>query len=90
MPAFRQDNSVTHNYLWWLHDGNRALRAGDMKLVSAKAGGDWELYDLKEDRAESRNLAAQLPGKVRELEQIWNNALQEFTRDATRDLPARP
>lgn len=22
--------------LWWLHEGNRALRAGDWKLVAAK------------------------------------------------------
>jgi len=52
--------------LYWEHEGNRAVRVGDWKLVS-KDGGEWELYDIASDRVESRNLALEQPEKVREL-----------------------
>ncbi|MCY3019686.1 MAG: arylsulfatase [Planctomycetota bacterium] len=38
VPAFAKDGSVTHDYFWWYHDGNRALRAGDWKLVADHKG----------------------------------------------------
>jgi len=41
--------------IFWEHQGNRALREGDWKLVSKK-GKDWELYNLKEDRTELNNV----------------------------------
>jgi arylsulfatase len=86
VPAFTKDGTVTRDYLWWLHEGNRAVRVGDWKLV-ATAKGEWELYDLRTDRGESHNLAANLPDKVRELEQVWNKVRDEATALATRDLP---
>jgi arylsulfatase A-like enzyme len=52
--------------LGWEHEGNRAVRRGDMKLV-AEHGKAWELYDLSTDRTESKNLAAERPELVREL-----------------------
>jgi arylsulfatase len=47
----------------WEHEGNRALRQGDWKLVSA-LGGAWELYDMRRDRLETRDLARQIPERV--------------------------
>lgn len=76
--AFTRDNSVGHDYLWWFHSGNRAIRVGDMKLVSEGQGGAWELYDLSRDRCESKNLAAEQPERARELEQLWQARLSEF------------
>ncbi len=35
VPALAKDGSVTHDYLWWYHIGNRAIRMGDWKLVAA-------------------------------------------------------
>ncbi|NCY01569.1 MAG: hypothetical protein EBX36_01330, partial [Planctomycetia bacterium] len=49
--------------LWWCHEGHRAVREGDWKLVAAK-GGPWELYDLARDRCETRDLAAAEPARV--------------------------
>lgn len=72
--------------LWWLHEGNRAIRVGDWKLVAAQ-GDPWELYDLKSDRAESHNLASANPDKARELEDAWNSRLAEFTSLAKTDPP---
>jgi arylsulfatase A-like enzyme len=47
----------------WEHEGNRALRQGDWKIVSA-FGGPWELYDMRRDRLETRDLARQMPDRV--------------------------
>jgi arylsulfatase len=87
-PAFEQDVVVKRDYLWWLHEGNRAIRAGDWKLVAAR-GDPWELYDLRTDRAEANNLAAQQPDKVQELEQLWNHQLEETVRLAEKTAPRR-
>jgi arylsulfatase len=86
VPSLAKDGSVAHDYLWWYHIGNRAIRVGDWKLVAAK-DSPWELYDLRTDRSESRNLAAQKPDKVRELEGAWTRHLEEFRRLALEDLP---
>jgi arylsulfatase A-like enzyme len=76
-PAFIRDGSVTRDCLWWLHEGNRAIRVGDWKLVAAK-GKPWELYHLATDRAERHNLAAQYPDRVRELEALWQAQTDEM------------
>ncbi|MCX6894984.1 MAG: sulfatase-like hydrolase/transferase, partial [Verrucomicrobia bacterium] len=86
VPVFAQDNSVARDYLWWFHDSSRAIRVGDWKLVTDHRS-PWELYDLRTDRAESRNLAAANPGKVRELEQEWLKHEKEFHALAGQDLP---
>ena len=70
VPAFEKDVTIDRDSLWWLHEGHRAIRVGDWKLVAAK-GDAWELYNLKSDRAESKDLAKQEPEKARELERLW-------------------
>jgi arylsulfatase len=77
-PAFTRDGSVTRDCLWWLHEGNRAIRVGDWKLVAAK-GTPWELYHLATDRAERDNVAAQFPDRVRELEALWEAETDRMT-----------
>ena len=56
--------------LAWEHEGNRAIRLGDWKLV-APWRGPWELYNLAQDRAETSNMVAVMPGKVRQLAAAW-------------------
>jgi arylsulfatase len=87
VPAFTSDNTVSHDYFWWFHVENRAIRIGDWKLVASGNDSPWELYDLKTDRAESNNLAKTQPAKATELEQAWNQHLKEFHTLATQDLP---
>ncbi|MCX7886966.1 MAG: arylsulfatase [Verrucomicrobiae bacterium] len=89
VPLFQKDGTVQHDYLWWLHEGNRAIRVGNWKLVSAaKDGGEWELYDMKTDRSETRNLAARYPEKVKELAALWQQKADEFRALALKDAPA--
>lgn len=83
LPELRGESSLAPRPLWWLHEGNRAIRVGDWKLVAAK-GDPWELYDLSQDRTETNDLAAKHPAKVRELEELWTAMLEQFTADARR------
>ena len=78
---FGPQHASPERELWWAHEGNRAIRLGDWKLVAAK-NEPWELYDLHTDRAEQKNLAAQNPDKVRELSDLWEQRSQEFQQQA--------
>jgi arylsulfatase len=57
--------------LFWEHQGNRAVRSGNWKLVSTYPD-DWELYDLAADRVERNNLAARHRDIVKSLAKEWN------------------
>ena len=89
VPAFARDESIARESLWWLHEGNRAVRAGDWKLVAAE-GNPWELYDLSKDRAEQHNLAAQMPEKVKELEQLWQRQTDSFAALTEKTMDQQP
>lgn len=89
VPAFAKDEAIARESLWWLHEGNRAVRVGDWKLVAAK-GDAWELYDLKTDRAEAHNLATQMPDKVKELEAVWQKQTDAFAALAKKTVHLQP
>ena len=57
--------------LFWEHEGNRAVRDGDWKLVGSR-DGPWELYDMSHDRTELENLAEQETATTAALETKWN------------------
>jgi len=86
VPAFAKDGAVQRDLLWFYHDGHRAVRVGDWKLVS-RDDQPWELYDLRKDRGENRNLAAKHPQKVMELELAWLKEAEVLRRLAMQDLP---
>jgi arylsulfatase len=85
IPAFARDCAVKHDKLWWHHEGNRAIRVGDLKLVAGK-DGPWELYDLASDRTETKNLAPERPELVHELTRQWETLRDNFNADALRDM----
>ncbi len=87
IPLFTKDGTVAHDSLWWLHEGNRALRVGNWKIVAAGKDSPWELYDLSSERSESTNLAKDKPEKVREMAAIWKKQLEDCTELAGKDLP---
>jgi len=70
VPIFRTGKRAGHDAIFWEHEGNRAVRQGQWKLVSAH-GGSWELYDLEADRTELNNLIEKHPDKARELERLY-------------------
>jgi arylsulfatase len=70
VPAFR-DEPLGRDALFWEHEGNAAVRAGDLKLVRTGHQGAWELYDLAADRTEQHDLAAERPADVAALAARW-------------------
>jgi len=60
LPVFRGKVRNEHEYLFWEHEGNKAVRHKKWKLVSKK-GKHWELYDLTKDRTELVDLSAIFP-----------------------------
>lgn len=65
-PAF----TAAPRTLAWEHEGNRAIRIGDWKLVAPWRGA-WELYDLAHDRSETLDLEATQPDRVRAMSAAW-------------------
>ncbi|MBM4093825.1 MAG: hypothetical protein FJ276_31125, partial [Planctomycetes bacterium] len=56
------------------HQGARALREGDWKIVWSKRMPHdiaWELYNLAEDRCETQDLAAKHPDRVQAMAARW-------------------
>lgn len=74
-PTFAGKKLARPQPLFWEHEGNRAVRDGDWKLVS-KHPGDWELYDMAADRTEMHNLAKEHPERVKELSEAWEQWAQ--------------
>ncbi|MBM3459622.1 MAG: arylsulfatase, partial [Armatimonadetes bacterium] len=68
-PALEK-RTLPERTVGWEHEGNRAIRVGDWKLV-ASYRRPWELYDLRRDRTETRDLAAEQPERVRTLTASW-------------------
>ncbi|HPM84567.1 MAG TPA: arylsulfatase [Candidatus Anammoximicrobium sp.] len=70
-PALAGQSLDRKQPLFFEHEGNRGIRDGDWKLVALGPDGPWELYNLKSDRTEQHDLAAQHPDKVRQLVDQW-------------------
>ena len=56
--------------IFWEHEGNRAVRVGEWKLV-AEHDGPWELYNMDEDRTELNDLAGGDADRVRQMAALW-------------------
>jgi arylsulfatase A-like enzyme len=70
VPVFRSDSGITERDLFWEHLGKRAVRRGNWKAVGSKKD-PWELYDLKTDPTETKDLAAGNPERIAELKALW-------------------
>jgi arylsulfatase len=68
--------------LWWCHEGNQAIRKGDWKLTMRIGNKQtWELYNMAEDRSETKDLSAKHPEKVQLLAKEWEAVAQRFRDD---------
>lgn len=93
-----EKSGAPHEALYWRFGAQMAIRRGDWKLVKGPggeardmAGGATaegaELYNLREDIGEKRNLAAEHPEKLRELAAAWTKWNSEL--EAPRWIPQR-
>ncbi len=62
-PAFRGEAVPRESPLCWEHEGHAGVRDGRWKLVR-RHPGDWELYDLADDRSELADLADSQPARA--------------------------
>lgn len=70
-PAMLGEDIKRAKPIFWEHEGNRAVREGQWKLV-ALDGKPWRLYDLTSDRTEQRDLAANEPERVKVMATKWD------------------
>jgi arylsulfatase A-like enzyme len=71
LPAFKGEKVARTQPLFWEHEGNRAIREGNLKLVALE-NQPWRLYDLAADRTEQNDLASSKPEVVKELSTKWD------------------
>ncbi len=71
VPAFSGQTLARTAPLFFEHEGNRAIRDEDWKLVAKGSRAPWELYRMSDDRSEMHDLAREQPDKVAELAAKW-------------------
>ena len=85
LPAFAGE-PLKRESLYWEHEGNRAVRQGNWKLVAKcletyttlrgslpESTGPWELYRIDRDRAELHDLVTKEPARVRRMAVDWES-----------------
>lgn len=70
-PALHGNSLNRNDPIFWEHEGNRAMREGNWKLVAKGPKGPWELYDLKADRTELNDLSKKHPERAKAMAQRW-------------------
>lgn len=68
-PLFH-GKSLPPRKIYWEHEGNRAVRDGDWKLV-AGFNEPWTLHNLATDRSEEHDLSGQHPDRAAALASAW-------------------
>ena len=99
VPLLRQTAALKRDALYWHYPHHQhyqlggampygAIRAGDYRLIEFYDDQHLELYNLRDDIAESRNLAMQMPEKARELQQRLHAWRQEVAAQMPTPNPA--
>lgn len=92
MKRIRQDSAINSHpstsYPAWRSKPVNAIRMGDYKLIEFFEREQLELYNLKDDLAESNNLATQMPQKVDQMYRILKEWRQ--STGAPFPLPENP
>jgi len=84
VPTLERDGSVERSHIYFHHEGNRALRVGNWKLVNESlvnrgtSDDPWALYDLSTDRCEMVDLSSHMPEKVKEMRDLWQQYEDEY------------
>jgi arylsulfatase A-like enzyme len=71
LSVFEKGRRDGHPILFNEHEGGRYVRTTEWKLVTLDANEPWELYDIKNDGSETKNIANQHPEVVKKLDSLW-------------------
>ena len=94
LPLLTQTGGLARDAIYFhypnyaFHGDNRlggAIRQGDFKLIERFDDGSLELYNLKEDIGETKNLATALPGRAAKMQA----QLQAWRKDTQAAMPSR-
>ncbi len=96
VPLLKQIGLPKRDALFWHYphysnQGGRpgaAIRQGDYKLIEFYEDGRTEMFNLRDDIAESKNLAAQMPEKAADLKRKLDDWLKELNPDMPKPNPA--
>jgi len=92
LPAILGQPWKGHEYLYWeFYEGGfrQAVRMGDWKAVRKGAGGKTELYDLRSDGRETRDVSDQNPEVVKRVEEVLRTARVDSPLPAWSTRPAK-
>lgn len=78
IPVLIGQKKSLHKYMFWEHQGNRAVRWKNWKAIWDQEGKKWELYDINKDRIESNNLAEVAPKILSRLTNKWDKWSKEI------------
>ena len=67
LPVLTQNAKSPHASFYFQFRNHAALRQGHWKIVREKPTLPWQLFNLKDDLSESKNLAEEQPGQVEKL-----------------------
>ncbi|WP_346238372.1 arylsulfatase [Niabella insulamsoli] len=68
---------AAHDYMFWEHMGNQAVRKGSWKAVKHQQSENWELYQILKDNTELHNVADQEPDILKDLVTHWQQWAKE-------------
>ncbi|MBI1785378.1 arylsulfatase [Candidatus Sumerlaeota bacterium] len=80
VPALLRKARQNHEYLYWEfheHGFAQSILMGDWKAVRNKAQAPIELYNLKEDESETRDIAAEHPDLTGQIQNLFKQARRE-------------
>ena len=95
--AFLKEGVRVHDELWFYHEGNRALRQGDWKIIHSNASSsqglrksnaetkdevNWSLFNLADDRAEQQDLSDSQPERAAAMANRWLQLRDRFLLEA--------
>nr|WP_243749554.1 arylsulfatase [Pseudoteredinibacter isoporae] len=75
LPALQGKAMAPVNFITELF-GKRVVRSGDWKAILMPipmGNGQWQLFNIRDDRAERKNLALKNPDKLKELITLWDD-----------------
>ena len=92
LPTLTGGIQKQHEYFYWeFHEGGfqQAIRQGDWKLVRQNPSQTVQLFDLKSDPKELKDLAADQPEVVKRLEPLFRSARVDHPQFPTKSAPLR-
>lgn len=68
LPILTTGETTSHKSFYFEYRSHAALRMGEWKIVRERPDRPWQLYNLKDDERESKNLAASRSDQLHKLE----------------------